>query len=531
MAADKGKQAMAKSNTKQAPVASTLVKNFRAAKRCGTPMVAIQTPDQFATLGRIVGEFTSSTTPTAFVSWDCARGFQAQNELGVKALGKMGGKQELEGEMPFEMAATRLNSLPGRNSEATGGLVLFVLNAQRHLDSNLAVQCMCNLRDRFKLDNRMIVLLGPQLRLPVELQTDVITLDEPLPGKDELLGVVDSIFESTPGWTATPEAKLRAVEAIQGLPKFAAEQVVAMSMDQAIKGLDLDALWERKRQQIEQTPGLTVSRDGIKFDDLGGLDRIKEFLRALLHGKARPNAVVFIDEIEKCLAGAGGDTSGVAQDQLGCLLSYMQDTKASGVLFVGHPGSGKSAGAKAAGNEAGIPTVQLDLGAAKGSLVGQSEQQLRAALKVITSVSNGSTLWIATCNSLASLPPELRRRFKCGIFFFDLPDATERAAIWDVHRNRLGLDLNDSIPDDEGWTGAEIEQCCDLAWRLNSTLQYAAEYVVPISRSAPERVEGLRQQANNKWLSASHAGVYRMDNDAVEMAVAGEGRRRMNLEE
>src|SRR5581483_5290564 len=104
------------------------------------------------------------------------------------------------------------------------------------------------------------------------------------------------------------------------------------------------------------------------------------------------------------------------------------------------------------------------LGAMKGSLVGQSEQNLRAALKVITSVSNGRSLWIATCNGISDLPPELRRRFTLGTFFFDLPDADERKAIW-----RIYLDKYDRIAaeaakvKDDGWTGAEIKQCCDIA--------------------------------------------------------------------
>ncbi len=39
-----------------------------------------------------------------------------------------------------------------------------------------------------------------------------------------------------------------------------------------------------------------------------------------MHGHARPNAVVFVDEIEKMLGGRG-DLSGVSQDQLGAILT------------------------------------------------------------------------------------------------------------------------------------------------------------------------------------------------------------------
>jgi SpoVK/Ycf46/Vps4 family AAA+-type ATPase len=46
------------------------------------------------------------------------------------------------------------------------------------------------------------------------------------------------------------------------------------------------------------------------------------------------------------------------------------------------PGTGKSAFAKALGNETGRPTLLLDLGALYGSLVGATEANVRQALKV-----------------------------------------------------------------------------------------------------------------------------------------------------
>lgn len=501
-----------KLESKGAKAARGVIESFKAARRCGTPLLGIQTPDQFATISRIV-EQVNGKTP--FVAWDCVRGFRPLNPAAKDKMNCWKGLPEPPGSMSFNLASEVAEKMPE-------GFTLFVLNSQRHLDDPAAIQAVCNLRDTYKSSKRTIVLMAPVSSLPIELQTDVITFDEPLPDAAELEGIVKSLSNAA-GVAISPGVVYRAVEAVQGLPAFAAEQVTAMSLSP--EGLDIDALWERKRQQIEQTPSLAVSREGIKFDDLGGLTVIKDYLRDLLNGNGRPNAIVFIDEIEKLLAGQG-DTSGVSQDQLGQLLSYMQDNSAMGVLLVGHPGSGKSAIAKATGNEAGVPTIKLDLGAAKGSLVGQSEQQLRTALKVITSVSNGSSLWIATCNNLASLPPELRRRFKCGTFFFDLSTKEERDAIWKVHRAKYGVKAGDAQPDDEGWTGAEIEQCCELAYRLNKPLLHAANYVVPISLSASDRVESLRAQADGKWLSASHLGVYRKEQDAQPVATVG---RRINF--
>src|SRR5690606_11262130 len=63
-----------------------------------------------------------------------------------------------------------------------------------------------------------------------------------------------------------------------------------------------------------------------------------------------------------------------------------------GVLLVGPPGSGKSLSAKAiAGGQ--MPLLRMDVGALMGGLVGQSEGNMRSALKVAEAVAP-CVLWI-----------------------------------------------------------------------------------------------------------------------------------------
>jgi SpoVK/Ycf46/Vps4 family AAA+-type ATPase len=135
-------------------------------------------------------------------------------------------------------------------------------------------------------------------------------------------------------------------------------------------------------------------------------------------------------------------------------------------------GAAKSALAKATGNTAGIPTIAFDLAAMESSLVGASTDRLRTALKITNAVSQGRMLFIATCNSIASLPPELRRRFTLGTFFFDLPIAEEREIIWRIYLHKYGV--CGELPEDDGWAGAEIKECCGKAHRLGMTLMQAA---------------------------------------------------------
>jgi len=143
---------------------------------------------------------------------------------------------------------------------------------------------------------------------------------------------------------------------------------------------------------VKDTAGLSIYEPRETLSDVVGLANVKEYLERKLTGRGGYKAVVFIDEIEKAMAGATSgtsDTSGTSQRVLGRLLSYMQDTESSGVLFLGHPGTGKSLVCKAAGASAGVLTIQFDLAALYGSLVGQTEGRVAQALAVISELSDG----------------------------------------------------------------------------------------------------------------------------------------------
>lgn len=488
-----------------------LLNQWKAARRVSTPLLAINTPDPAATLQAIAA--AGNGNPVPIVTWDAVRGLRAGNEAGQQALQTAGSPDPAITGNPVE-ALIAAQQLPART-------ILAALGLGRYLEQGPVAQAVWLLRDQYKADQRTLVMLGPSVTLPPELAQDVLTLDEQLPDEEQLTGIVRRTHADAGLEGPAPDIERHAVDALAGLAAFPAEQATAMSLRK--DGLDLAGLWERKRRMIEQTPGLSVWRGEESFQGVGGCEQAKQFLGQLFNGNQPPAAVVFIDEIEKALAGAAGaqgDTSGVSQGMLGQLLTWMQDRRAAGLIFVGPPGSGKSMLAKAAGNLAGVPTIALDLGGMKGSLVGQSEQNLRAGLQVIDAVSQGRSLWIATCNSLAVLPPELRRRFSLGIWFFDLPTADERLSIWDIYTGQYGMRPSMSnpftldLPPDDGWTGAEIRTCCEIAWHLNSSLRDAAQYIVPVCRSAADQIQRLREQASGRFLDAGRAGLYRYDKTA-----------------
>src|ERR1043166_617924 len=64
---------------------------------------------------------------------------------------------------------------------------------------------------------------------------------------------------------------------------------------------------------------------------------------------------------------------------------------------------------------------------------------------------------VCTANEVSRLPPGFSRAEGFdAIFFIDLPGRTERQSIWQLYLEQFGLDANQKLPADEGWTGAEI---------------------------------------------------------------------------
>ena len=515
-----------------------LVEAFRAARLRGVPIVGVTTPDQAATI-QSLRETNGQEAP--FLRWDVITGMVPLNGAGELALLRLAGidpstfnRESEEQVLAFQGQVKQLTQdpdaalalakrLPGYDEAAqTLGAVLFVCNAHLFLGSDFpghipVRQAIANLRDPFKGSNRMLVLLGPELTLPLELAQDVILLDAPFPDDLQLAAIVREAYKGADLPEPDGETVAKATDALRGIAAFPAEQITAMSLRKA--GLDLAALRERKRREIEKVRGLSVDWERITLAEVGGKAQIKKLLRGIFEGRSRPSVVVRVDEIEKFLAGSGtagpGDSTGVAQDQVGVLLKEMEDNNWTGLILVSPPGCGKTMLSKALGGEFDVLSIALDLGGTKEKWVGSSEQHIRAAFKTIKAAAGvGGAFFIATCNKLESLPPELRRRFRLGIWYDDLPTAEEKAGIWRTHLEKYQgkgggqLALDAPRPDDTGWTGADIRNCVDVAWRLGCSLTEAAQFLVPVSKSDPGSIERLRAMAKGAFLSTAYPGPY-----------------------
>jgi SpoVK/Ycf46/Vps4 family AAA+-type ATPase len=222
------------------------------------------------------------------------------------------------------------------------------------------------------------------------------------------------------------------------------------------------------------------------------------------------------------------------------------------VFIYGISGCGKSLTAKSAPIAfGGIPLLKMDLGALKGKFVGESEANIRKALKTIEAIgrcvvwideiekalqgatsgsADGGTsadqvgtilTWmqertseafvIATANDPSSLPPELLRKGRWDeVFFVDLPTAEERkqvakAALKANGRADADIDLDLIAEVTSDFTGAEIAALIPEAL-FNSfadgereittqDIVEVAKPIIPLARSSQEKIEALRKKA------------------------------------
>ncbi len=208
-----------------------------------------------------------------------------------------------------------------------------------------------------------------------------------------------------------------------------------------------------------------------------------------------------------------------------------------------------------------LPLLRMDVGKIFGGLVGQSEENIRKAIRVAEStapnivwidelekgfsgtqssgISDGGTTarvfgtflaWlqdktapcfvVATANDVSALPPELLRKGRFDeIFFVDLPGMEEREEIFTIHlkkrrRDPALFDLPALADATEGYSGAEIEQAVIAAMYdafsedrdiTTADVMTAAEQSVPLSQTMKEKIDMLRMWAETRARPASSA--------------------------
>jgi hypothetical protein len=535
-------------------MATEFLEQLIDAKRVSTPLVGVNTQDPLETMDGIVQSFVAKWKEVAvknpkipmpiFMKWDIVSGLVGIGKDSVAAVKGM--FPNVDTSKPVEPQIAKLTSGPVDMLKVATrippGTMWFVLNAHRIIDDLAVAQGLWNLRDAFKEDGRMGILLAPQLKLPMQLAHDVLLLDEPLPDRDARLKIIEAEIgyfnegqkkASAPVLERPkPEVIDRVVDVTGALSAFAVDQSVAMNLSTA--GFNIGGLWKRKCQFIENTPGVKVWNGGERFEMLKGQDNIQQFELGLMNGKEPFRCVVIFDEAEKTAGAGAGDLSGVSQEMHGAMLAEMQDRDYPGMIFLGPGGSGKTVNLKALGNEAPggkIIVIIVNLANMKSSLVGSSMANLMQFFRIVEAVSDGRPLFAFTANSF-DFSPEFQRRCYLGKWFFDLPGKTEREDIWKVYIKKYALNPKQTLPDDHGWTGAEIRACSLMAYQRDKPLIETANFIVPIAVSAREKIDTLRREAHGKFISAGQPGPYQYEELKVGLKgsreIVGESPSRTN---
>ncbi|HBC56285.1 MAG TPA: ATPase [Gammaproteobacteria bacterium] len=406
---------------------------------------------------------------------------------------------------------------------------MFVLcDFHPYLDEPKLVRLVKDIALAHKKLGHTLVFLSHKFEIPAELKRLSAVFDIALPDEAQLLNIVR---EEATKWSKQRGSKVKTdrdtlqmvVRNLMGLSFEDARRLArgVIADDGAITQNDIPEINKAKFKLLDMEGVLSFEYDTANFKEVAGLVDLKEWL-ALRHD-------AFF-----------GEKSGV-------------DTP-KGVMLLGVQGGGKSLAAKAVAGSWSLPLLRLDFACLYNKFFGESERNLREALKMAelmapcvlwideiekglgqNDTDNGTSqrilgtllTWmaerkqrvfiVATSNDISQLPPELVRKGRLDeIFFVDLPEQSVREAIFEIHFNKrqcrpTSIDLSQLALLTAGFTGAEIEQVvvsslyCAAAegselgqHHLVSEIQKTS----PLSVVMAEEVAKLRQWAEGRAVAA-----------------------------
>ncbi len=389
---------------------------------------------------------------------------------------------------------------------------------------------------QFRASFKTLIIVDPVLRIPSEIEKDIVVFDFPLPTLGEIKATLEStlievrrLFGNKVKLDLDDDAKDRIVKAVSGLTQTEIENVFSRAIvnDLRFDKNDIQFILSEKKQIIRKSGLLEYFEVQESFANVGGLEPLKEWLNKR------------------------GEAFSYRAKEYGL-------PEPKGILLLGVQGCGKSLISKSISSLWNLPLLRLDVGAIFGKYVGESEENLRKAIrtaealaptilwldeveKAFAGVSGGSEdggvssrifgtfiTWlqektvpvfvIATSNNIAGLPPELLRKGRFDeIFFVDLPTAEERRDIFRIHlskrrRDPAAFDIETLADACEGFSGAEIEQAIIEAMfnafhenREVATpdILGALRETVPLSTTMREKIQQLRDWAATRAKRAS----------------------------
>lgn len=500
--------------TSQQTAGARCAADLCALLRARNPLLWVVTREE-ARAERVILEAAAAASYEA-AFWDCATGISGANGRAIDA------------------AAWEPSEALARIRDNTARRVYVMRDLHAWLREPIvcrSVRSLCRTLPGAPRDSaRALVVISPSSDVPPELAGHAIVIDLPLPDRAELGALLEAAIEGLPEGmreTAAPDRDA-AIDAAVGLSAEEAQSTFARSLIGS-RTIDPAAVAAEKRRVIARERVLELFEPlPAGLDGVGGLEALKAWLtqrRAAFTPAARAYGL----------------------------------RAPKGVLLVGVPGCGKSLSAKAIASAWGMPLLRLDLGALKSKWVGESEGNIRRALKVaetfapavlwvdeiekalggaaqgaadggVSSDALGAVLqWlqdrpadvfcIATANDVSKMPPELLRKGRFDeVFFVDLPTVTERAAVLraalrDHGRDPEPIDLRAVAAACVDFSGAEIAALVPDAMFAaysdgarpiaTADLIAAAGATTPLAKTSAERIAALRAWAIGRARFAS----------------------------
>ena len=288
-----------------------------------------------------------------------------------------------------------------------------------------------------------IVIVDSKVNVPEEISKYVSFLEIDFPSEQEINALIDEHID-TNGYTDFKESdRIQLIPSLQGMTKFEIDRMLdsAMSSNGTLSAEDRNMILQQKKQMVKNSGVIELVDTPETIDSIGGMEALKKYLRRK-------------SEVYKRLSEA----------------INKKLTIPKGVFIVGMPGCGKSLCAKATATLFGCPLLKLDMGSMMGKYVGESEANLRKAIKIaeasapcivwideiekaFSGIGNNDILtrmfgyflsWmqdkksavyvIATANKADCLPPELKRKGRFDeIFCVNLPNDDEINKIFELH--------------------------------------------------------------------------------------------------
>jgi SpoVK/Ycf46/Vps4 family AAA+-type ATPase len=493
-------------------------RELEALLRSRVPLIVIETRDEARALQLLTALCSRLTagTHTPLFQWTVTDGLR---RLDID----LGGAQRHNAEPPEVLKSIRASDKAG---------IYVLLDFHPFLPDPIHVRLLKDICQNYSKVARTVVLLSHEVVLPRELEHFAARFKLAFPDRGERQMIVEQVASE---WTKTTGGRVKVdrkslellVENLAGLSTGDTERLARQAIfdDGALQLTDLPAVMQAKYELLNRSGVLAFEYDTAKFADLGGMTRLKEWLK-----QRRP-------------AFDGSSTTAAAR---------LDPPK--GLLLLGVQGCGKSVAARAAAGIFGVPLLRLDFASIHNKYIGESERNLRETLAT-ADVMAPCVLWIdeiekgistgegdsgtsrrllgtfltwladkkskvfvvATANDISALPPELIRKGRFDeIFFVDLPNAAVRATILTIHSQKRGVTLSDTHVGQlaqacDGFSGAEIEQAIVSAvYSAHATDETVnAAHVLqeikatrPLSIVMSERIGELRAWATERTVSA-----------------------------